>query len=54
MEFQLGGSFHERVYPQINQELLQFLAELIVMNSEANLEISDSQFAYVPKGAPIE
>lgn len=33
---------------------MNFLADLITMNTNANLETSDKNFSYVPHGSPLE
>jgi len=48
------NSFQEVVDGSFNEELKSFLADLIIMNTQAFLETDDKKHKYIAVGAPIE
>lgn len=50
----IGSRFHKVDSPQINLQLFNFLADLIIMNTDARVEMSDNDHKYVPCGNAIE
>jgi magnesium-transporting ATPase (P-type) len=54
MEFTAGDSQHKAQDPEINQELNALLESLIVLDSNARLDIDDDKLKYVASGNPVE
>jgi len=52
--FHAGGDFQENAHPSMNQELFQTIKSLIVLNTDARMEIEDMSSAFVPQGSPVE
>jgi len=52
--FQAGVEEYNPKNPQINQVLLSLIKQLIILNTEAKMEIEDESNSFVPKGSPVE
>lgn len=50
----VGGSSQDVINPSINLELFKFLADLLILNTDASIEMDDASHLYVPRGSALE
>ena len=53
-KFCAGQTMHQIDALQINFELFSFIQQVIILNSDARMEMDDKEHKYVPCGSPVE